>query len=130
MSSLTPDNFEEAISFLKTLAEPNRFRIFAELMRGDSCNCELKDNLGLPPSLLSHHLRVLSESGLVNSRRDNVDGRWIYYTVDRETAAYWREWFNELLDPNLIMERPVCGPEGQIAAESIGRIETAEIELK
>ena len=53
---------------LNALSEPNRLRIFAELMTGDSCNCELKENLGLPPNLLSHHLRVLSESGLVNSR--------------------------------------------------------------
>jgi ArsR family transcriptional regulator len=103
----------EVTGILKALAEPNRLRIFAELMRGDSCNCELKDNLALPPNLLSHHLRVLSDAGLVSSRRDVIDGRWIYYTVDREAAAQWQTWFSRFFDPGSIRERIVCGPEGQ-----------------
>jgi ArsR family transcriptional regulator len=88
-------------------------------MTGDSCNCELKENLGLPPNLLSHHLRVLSEAGLVNTRRDMVDARWIYYSVDREAAARWQNWFGEFLDPAHIRERRVCGPEGQISPADI-----------
>jgi ArsR family transcriptional regulator len=103
----------EVTTMLKALAEPNRLRIFAELMSGDSCNCELKENLELPPNLLSHHLRVLSEAGLVSSRRDIIDGRWIYYTVNREAVARWQAWFGHFLDPGRIRERVVCGPEGQ-----------------
>lgn len=112
---MIPDDttIDEAIKVLKALAEPNRLRIFAELMQGDSCNCELKDNLGLPPNLLSHHLRTLSEAGLVTSRRDNIDGRWIYYSVDREAATRWQAWFTHFLDPQRIQDRVVCGPEGQ-----------------
>ena len=49
---------------------PNRLRIFAQLMRGDTCNCELVEQLAMPANLLSHHLRVLSEAGLVDARRD------------------------------------------------------------
>jgi ArsR family transcriptional regulator len=114
-SEITQDEqfLSEVSAVLKALGDPNRLRIFAELMRGDTCNNELKDNLDLPPNLLSHHLRVLSEAGLVNSRRDNVDARWIYYTVDREAAARWQAWFSEFLDPARIQERIVCGPEGQ-----------------
>jgi len=103
-----------AMTILKTLAEKNRLRIFAELMAGDSCNRALQEKLRLAPNLLSHHLRVLSQAGLVNSRRDQIDGRWIYYSVDRETAARWQNWFNDFLDPSRIQERTVCGPEGQL----------------
>lgn len=99
---------------LKALGEPNRLRIFATLMEGDSCNAELNEALGLAPNLLSHHLRVLSDAGLISSRRDRIDGRWIYYAVDREAAAHWRRWFSTFLDPARIRERPVCGPEGQV----------------
>lgn len=99
---------------LKALGEPNRLRIFAELMKGDTCNAELNEALGLPTNLLSHHLRVLSEAGLVTSRRDRIDGRWIYYSVDRRAAAHWHEWFGTFLDPDRIRERAVCGPEGQL----------------
>jgi ArsR family transcriptional regulator len=98
-------------AIFKALSDPNRLRIFAELMAGDSCNCELKDNLGLAPNLLSHHLKVLESVGLVNSRRDVVDGRWIYYSVNQAAAAYWQSWFTHFLDPTRIQKRPVCGPE-------------------
>jgi ArsR family transcriptional regulator len=107
---------EEIIAILKALGEPNRLRIFAELMNGDSCNQELQDHLSLASNLLSHHLRVLSEAGLVRSRRDKVDGRWIYYSVDREAAARWQSWFRQFFDPARIQKRTVCGPEGQIIA--------------
>jgi ArsR family transcriptional regulator len=103
----------EITTILKALGEPNRLRIFAELMKGDTCNAELNEALGLPANLLSHHLKVLSETGLVTSRRDRIDGRWIYYSVDRQAAARWQEWFSAFLDPARIRERVVCGPEGQ-----------------
>ncbi len=112
--STDEQRLEEAASVLKVLADPNRLRIFGLLMQGDSCNCELNEMLGLPPNLLSHHLRVLRETGLVHSRRDAVDGRWIYYSVDKETVAHWHAWFTEFLDPARVQERTVlCGPEGQ-----------------
>jgi ArsR family transcriptional regulator len=105
---------EEAACVLKALADPNRLRIFNLLMQGDTCNCELSEKLGLPSNLLSHHLRVLREAGLVRSRRDAVDARWIYYSVDKETVARWHVWFIGFLDPAQVQERAVlCGPEGQ-----------------
>ena len=113
---MLPENDQEIArltAVLKALSDPNRLRIFAELMNGDSCNGELKENLDLPPNLLSHHLSVLNKAGLVNSRRDRIDGRWIYYSVDRQAAARWQSWFIQFLDPSRITERTVCGPEGQ-----------------
>jgi ArsR family transcriptional regulator len=99
------------------LADPNRLRIFDLLMQGDSCNCELNGKLGLPPNLLSHHLRVLRQAGLVRSRRDAMDARWIYYAVNKEVVANWRDWLTEFLDTGRVKERVVlCGPEGQSAA--------------
>ncbi len=116
MMQLTEQELNEIITVLKALSEPNRLRIFAELMNGDSCNRELQDNLDLAPNLLSHHLRVLSDAGLVSSRRDQIDGRWIYYSVDREAAVRWQSWFKQFLDPSRIQERILCGPEGQLIA--------------
>lgn len=104
----------EITAVLKALSDPNRLRIFAELMQGDSCNGELKDKLNLSSNLLSHHLRILNEAGLVNTERDRIDGRWIYYSVDRQAAARWHTWFSEFLDPGNLQDRIRCGPEGQI----------------
>ncbi len=108
---------EEAVAVLQALADANRLRILDLLMQGDSCNCELKERLDLPPNLLSHHLRVLRQAGLVRSRRDALDGRWIYYVVNKETLGRWRDWFQAFLDPARVRERLVlCGPEGRQAA--------------
>jgi DNA-binding transcriptional ArsR family regulator len=117
MSNILPRDeaaLSEIATLLKALGEPNRLRIFAELMKGDTCNAELNEALGLAPNPLSHHLRVLSGAGLITSRRDRVDGRWIYYSVDRQAARRWQQWFAGFLDPARIRERSVCGPEGQM----------------
>ena len=58
----TEITIDEAAVVLKALADPNRLRILAALMEGDTCNCELVERLGLPANLLSHHLKVLSEA--------------------------------------------------------------------
>lgn len=115
-----PDR-DEVLRVLRALADPNRLRIFERLMQGDSCNCELNAQLGMPPNLLSHHLRVLREAGLIHSRRDRVDSRWIYYSVNREKVAYWQRWFSWFLDPARIRKRAVlCGPEGMLAHSNGG----------
>lgn len=111
---------DQVITVLKALADPNRLLILNLLMQGDSCNCELNDRLGLPPNLLSHHLRVLRKAGLINSRRDAIDARWIYYAVDKGEAARWQTWFSTFFDPSRIQERSVlCGPEGKQTITSI-----------
>lgn len=104
---------QQTAAIFKALADPNRLRILDTLMRGVSCNGELNDRLGLPPNLLSHHLGVLKKAGLIASRRDVVDGRWIYYAVDLQSIEHWRNWFSDFLDPARVQPRCLCGPEGQ-----------------
>lgn len=118
-SAIDVQSLSKAALVLKALGDPNRLRIFNLLMQGDSCNGELNERLGLPPNLLSHHLRVLREAGLVYSRHDMVDARWIYYSLDREAVQFWQTWLNELLDPVRIQARQcLCGPEGQQVVEA------------
>jgi ArsR family transcriptional regulator, arsenate/arsenite/antimonite-responsive transcriptional repressor len=60
------------------LADPARLAILERLGADVRCVCELKDELGLAPNLLSYHLRILREAGLVAGRRL---GRRIEYRV-------------------------------------------------
>lgn len=123
LSSIYQQMLSQAAAVLKALADPNRLRIFELLMQGDSCNCELNERLGLSPNLLSHHLRVLREAGLVRSRQDAVDGRWIYYSIDSAAVARWCAWFGELLNPARIQQRPaLCGPEGHQTSLSLAQM--------
>ncbi len=97
---------------LKSLADPTRLTIFNVLMEGVQCNCEIAERLNLSLSLISHHLRVLREAGLVESIRDEQDGRWIYYSVARPKLAELDAAMRHLLDERRIQPRlPSCGPK-------------------
>jgi ArsR family transcriptional regulator len=100
---------------LKVLADPNRLRIVHLLMEGVHCNCELGEALDMAPNLISHHLRVLRGAGLVDTQRDALDGRWVYYSLNRVALEDLIHVFGEFLDPGRIKpRRPNCGPEGTL----------------
>jgi ArsR family transcriptional regulator len=100
----------------KVLADSNRLRIIEALMRGVSCNGWLTEELGLSPNLLSHHLKVLREAGLVQDRRDAIDGRWIYYQVNLLALTELHQWLAQFFNPaNVASEPHLCGPEATAA---------------
>jgi len=68
----------------QALADEKRINILGRLVGGERCVCELADEAGLGQSLLSFHLRVLKDAGLVNVRRV---GRWGFYSVNTETVS-------------------------------------------
>ena len=74
------------IQALKALSHPARHRI-VELIHergGEICVCEFADHLDLSQPTISHHLRVLREAGLIDSRQE---GTWVYHTIRRDTVV-------------------------------------------
>ncbi len=97
----------------KALGHPKRLAILDMLMQGVQCNCDIAAQLGLADNLISHHMRILEESGLVQSERDPQDRRWIYYSIDPETLAQVQETLIAFFDNARIQDRQsVCGPGG------------------
>ena len=108
-----------AARLLKLLADGTRRRIVLMLMRGETCNCELAEQLGLAENLISHHIRQLREAGFVCERRDERDARWVYYTLDRD--ALERAWITleAAFNPaHLGVRTATCGP-----SRPAGRVE-------
>lgn len=66
---------------LKALAEPNRWRIVEALSGEELCVCHLAGDLDLAQPLVSHHLRVLRDAGLVDSEKHL---QWTYYRLHRD----------------------------------------------
>jgi ArsR family transcriptional regulator, arsenate/arsenite/antimonite-responsive transcriptional repressor len=64
----------------KALAEPVRVRILDLLRRSEVavCQCELVPLFDIPQSTLSHHLKKLTDAGLVTVERRH---KWAYYTL-------------------------------------------------
>lgn len=89
---------EDLATLLKALADDTRLHIFALLTKAELCVCEIEDILGLSQSLVSNHLAVLRRVGLVESRRDAEDARWVFYRADPAAAALLRERLRALLD--------------------------------
>lgn len=109
-----PVDLNQLANWLKVLAEPNRLLIFHFLMEGVQCNCELGSGLQIAPNLISHHLRVLREAGLVDVERDSLDGRWMYYSVNRKALEAINFAWGTFFDPQRIKPRRLtCGPQGE-----------------
>ncbi len=72
----------DLLTVFKALSDPTRLAIIEHLAAEQHCVCELQAMLELPANLLSHHLRVLREAGLV---RDQRRGRWIDYALEPST---------------------------------------------
>ncbi len=109
-----PVDLNQLAKWLKVLAEPNRLLIFHQLMEGVQCNCELGSGLQMAPNLISHHLRVLREVGLIDVERDAVDARWIYYSINRNALNELTRAFGTFFDPERIKPRRLtCGPQGE-----------------
>lgn len=68
---------EEQAKFVSVLVGLQRIKILRLLRAGEQCVCEIERSLGIPQNLVSHHLRVLREAGLVSARRE---GQFIYYS--------------------------------------------------
>jgi ArsR family transcriptional regulator len=101
------------LELLQALAEEKRLRILETLGAGEACVCELQEALGMTQSLLSHHLRVLREAGLVEDRRD---GRWIYYSLMREALREAEEGLASLRSALAAPREPgtaCCEPSSQ-----------------
>lgn len=66
------------IEILKVLSDTNRLRILNLLYVQELCVCELEYLLGISQSNLSKHLRLMSDAGFLESRREN---KFAYYKI-------------------------------------------------
>jgi DNA-binding transcriptional ArsR family regulator len=63
---------------LRVIAEPLRWRILELLAAEELCVCHLVEELGVAQPLVSHHLKVLRDAGLVTSSKFRY---WTYYRL-------------------------------------------------
>ncbi len=68
--------------FLQLAGHPLRWQLLSELARSDLRVGELCERAGRRQSLVSYHLRLLREGGVVSARRSTADGRDSYYVLD------------------------------------------------
>ncbi len=74
------------VGFLKALSDETRLRILCLLKGGEKCVCEIVGFLNLPQNLVSHHLKVLKDAGLVESRKSGL--QVFYKSKDANVQKY------------------------------------------
>ena len=82
----------DAITLFSTLSNEIRLRCLLLLqVEGELCVCELTHALGLSQPMISRHLALMRDAGLVKDRRV---GQWIYYTINPKLA----DWVQVVLE--------------------------------
>jgi ArsR family transcriptional regulator len=82
MSASTSLDATQAARWFHALSDETRLEIVERLIGGERCVCELTDLMDAAQSRLSFHLKTLKDADIVTDRRE---GRWVYYTLNRDT---------------------------------------------
>ena len=96
--------YETSVRVFKGLGDPNRWMILELLQSGELCACEILDVLKISQPTLSHHIKILCDSGFVSYRRQ---GKWVYYSLNKEGCDHAQNLLKEIttLKPNNDNER-------------------------
>lgn len=105
MTTATRLDPARAAALFHALSDPIRIEVVALLLDGERCVCDLMSDLGLQQSRLSWHLKTLSEAGIITGRRE---GRWNYYSLQKEALAEARELLDSLKPSRRLTVRSSC----------------------
>lgn len=86
------DERETALIF-KAFGDENRIRIINLLSEQERSATELLEELSIVQSTLSHHMKILVESGIVSAE---TEGKWTYYSIHREGVEHAEAILHEL----------------------------------
>lgn len=79
----------------KALCDENRVQIFKLLQGGERCACHLLEEMELTQPTLSHHMKILCDSGLVVGRKE---GKWMHYSISADGVQIAMDCLKELTD--------------------------------
>jgi ArsR family transcriptional regulator, arsenate/arsenite/antimonite-responsive transcriptional repressor len=112
---LSNERLADLARWLKVICEPNRLLLLEKIIEGVQCNCELGDATQMAPNLVSHHLSVLREAGLIETERDPIDARWVYYSVNLKAMEELKALFGDFFNTDRLQPRRLsCGPQALV----------------
>ena len=85
---------EMDVAFIcKALSDSNRLKIVEMLSEGEKCGCKLLEAFKITQPTLSHHMKILCDSGLVLARKE---GKWTHYSLSCETLSSFQAFVSAL----------------------------------
>jgi ArsR family transcriptional regulator len=88
---------ENQAKVFKAFCDEKRLHILELLRSGEKCACKLLEDLDIGQSSLSYHMKILCESGIVDSRQE---GKWTYYKISDKGSAEALELLKTITTPN------------------------------
>lgn len=86
-------DYERDSKIFKAFCDPNRLKILDILKSGEHCACKLLEILDVSQSTLSHHMKILTDSKIVNVRKD---GKWSHYSLSREGIQFAIDYLGQM----------------------------------
>ncbi|MDY3929861.1 MAG: metalloregulator ArsR/SmtB family transcription factor [Clostridia bacterium] len=75
------NKYTETAEIFKAFCDENRIRILEILQTGEKCGCKLLEELNVTQPTLSHHMKILCDSEIVEGHKK---GKWTYYKISDE----------------------------------------------
>lgn len=87
------NNYAAQAMIFKSFCDENRLKILEMLQDGEKCACKILEQLEISQSTLSHHMKILVESGLVQTRNE---GKWTHYSYSQDGIDVAKRLLNEI----------------------------------
>lgn len=92
---------EKNAKVFKAFCDEKRLAILELLQSGEKCACVLIDKMEIGQSGLSYHMKILCESGIVESRQE---GKWTHYKLSVDGSRYAMKLLREITTPTTSMQ--------------------------
>lgn len=84
---------KKTATVFKAFCDENRIKILEMLSGGEKCACVLLEDIDVTQPTLSHHMKILCDSGIVVGRKE---GKWMHYSISKDGADYARQCLDTL----------------------------------
>jgi ArsR family transcriptional regulator, arsenate/arsenite/antimonite-responsive transcriptional repressor len=112
-SAKTELSNEQFTLISKALSDPNRLQIIEMITSQERCACKLLEHFNISQPTLSHHMRILSDCNLIQTRKD---GKWSHYSMNIATMEAFKNYVDLMYEAALASASTVCDPcESRIA---------------
>ncbi|HCL01004.1 MAG TPA: transcriptional regulator [Lachnoclostridium phytofermentans] len=78
----------------KAFCDETRLEILSLIKQNEKCACKLLEELDISQSTLSHHMKILCDSGIVSGRKD---GKWTHYSINVDGITKAKKIIEEMI---------------------------------
>ena len=89
---------EKDAKVFKAFCDPKRLAVLEQLRGGEKCACVLLEKLDIGQSGLSYHMKILCESGIVDSRQE---GKWTHYRLSENGCQLAITLLQQIITPDV-----------------------------